>query len=130
MYNNPAIIFYRKYMLEQLFIAITELIAFYLMQSNKYSLRKYSSIFGLFGQPFWAYSSYIHQQWGCLFVVFFFTYLWLVNFKSFWIDKQTLLLEPKQYYSLIIDAAKQIKTSRLDKIDYIERVLKEALNIK
>jgi len=55
-------------MIEQIFIAVTELIAIYLMQSEKYTYRKYSSIFGLLAQPFWAYASFTNQQWGALFI--------------------------------------------------------------
>lgn len=116
-------------MIEQFFIAATELIAMYLMQSNKYTDRKYSSIFGLLGQPFWFYASYTHEQWGSLFIGFFFTALWIKNFKYYWIDSKNKL-RPKEYYSLIMSAVEQIKESKLDKKDYIDRVLKEALNIK
>lgn len=117
-------------MIEQFFIAATELIAMYLMQSNKYTDRKYSSIFGLLGQPFWFYASYTHQQWGSLFIGFFFTALWIKNFKSYWINVQKMRLKPKEYHSLIMDAVNEIKSSKLDKKDFIDRVLKEALNIK
>jgi hypothetical protein len=117
-------------MIEQFFIAATELIAMYLMQSNKYTDRKYSSIFGLLGQPFWFYASYTHEQWGSLFIGFFFTALWVKNFKSYWIDPPERKLKPKEYYSVIMDAVFEIKTSKLDKSDFIDRVLKEAFNIK
>jgi hypothetical protein len=117
-------------MIEQFFIAATELIAMYLMQSNKYSDRKYSSIFGLLGQPFWFYASYTHEQWGSLFIGFFFTALWIRNFKMYWIDSTQLKLKPKEYHLLIMSAIDELKTSKLDKKDYIDRVLKEALNIK
>ena len=46
-------------MIEQVVIACTELTAMWLLQSKIASKRKYSPIFGLLGQPFWFYSSYI-----------------------------------------------------------------------
>jgi hypothetical protein len=117
-------------MIEQFFIAATELIAIYLMQSEKYTDRKYSSIFGLLGQPFWAYASYTHEQWGSLFIGFFFTALWFKNFKFYWLNPQKQQLKPNEYHSLIMSAVDEVKSSKLDKKDYIDRVLKEALNIK
>jgi hypothetical protein len=117
-------------MIEQFFIAATELVAMYLMQSNKYTDRKYSSIFGLLGQPFWFYASFTHQQWGSFIIGFFFTALWLKNFHSYWINPKPERMKPKEYHFLIMDAVKKIKSSNLDKEDYIDRVLKEALHIK
>jgi len=117
-------------MIEQIFIAVTELIAIYLMQSEKYTYRKYSSIFGLLAQPFWAYASFTNQQWGALFIGFFFTALWFKNFKFYWIDIPKNRLKAKDYYLLIMDAVNEIEISKLNKKDFIDRVLKEALNIK
>lgn len=117
-------------MIEQFFIASTELVAMYLMQSNKYTDRKYSSIFGLLGQPFWFYASYSHEQWGSFLMGFFFTALWLKNFKLYWINPKKQSLKPKEYHSLIMNAVSKVKSSNLDQSDYIDRVLKEALHIK
>lgn len=112
-------------MITQLCIAIIELIAVYLMQHNQYS--KYSSFFGMLAQPFWFYSSYTHNQWGMFFICCLFTLLWIKNFKHHWIDKNTL--SKYDYYNLIIDAVNDIDNKKLNKKDYIDRILKEALKI-
>lgn len=119
-------------MIEQFFIAATELVAMYLMQSTKYTDRKYSSIFGLLGQPFWFYASFTNQQWGSFIIGFFFTALWLKNFKYYWLSPKVKILKPKEYHFLIMDAVNKLPLdlSYLDHKDYIDRVLKEALHIK
>lgn len=116
-------------MIEQFFIASTELIAIYLMQSDKYTDKKYSPIFGLLAQPFWAYASYTNSQWGSFFIGFLFCWLWIKSFKQYWIDNK-YLLTPEEYHTLIMQAVYEIKTSKLDKKDFIDRVLREALRIK
>jgi hypothetical protein len=113
-------------MISQICIAIIELIAVYLMQHDKYS--KYASFFGISAQPFWFYSSYTNNQFGMVFICFLFTLLWIKNFKDHWIDKNRLT--KNDYYCLILDALDDINNQKLDKKDYIKRVLKEALNIK
>jgi len=51
-------------MIEQVFIAVTELIAVGLLQAKTRQYKKWASIFGLLGQPFWFYTSYQQEQWG------------------------------------------------------------------
>ena len=57
-------------MIEQAVIACTELTAMWLLQTKNLSKRKYSSVFGLLGQPFWFYSSYVSHQWGTFLLCF------------------------------------------------------------
>jgi hypothetical protein len=118
-------------MIEQLFIAITELVAIWLLQDKRESHRKFAPIFGLLGQPFWFYSSYIADQWGAFILCFFFTAAWIKGLKDYWFTKREQALTSEQYLELITDAVEKVeKDSKLDQKDYIKRVLKEALGIR
>lgn len=117
-------------MIVQVFIAVTELIAIWLMQDKRVEYRKFAPIFGLLGQPFWFYSSFVADQWGAFVMCFFFTAAWIKGVKEYWYDTRNDRLSEDQYYELIVDAVEKIGTeSRLDYKDYVKRVLKEALKI-
>lgn len=110
-----------------MFIAVTELIAIWLLQSKKTELRKWASIFGLLGQPFWFYASYEASQWGAFVLCFFFTIAWLINLKQYWFKPKNGMTN-EDYYELITEALDKLDDSKgLDYKDYIRRVLKEAL---
>lgn len=116
-------------MIEQAFIAVTELIAIWLLQEKDKNYRKWASIFGLLGQPFWFYASFQANQWGAFILCFFFTLAWLKSLKTYWFSKENGMTN-QDYYELINDALNQLDTkSKLDYKDYIRRVLKEALKI-
>jgi hypothetical protein len=118
-------------MIVQIFIAVTELIAIFLIQSKKESHRKFAPIFGLLGQPFWFYSSYEANQWGAFVLCFFFTAAWIKGLKDYWFTEQDTPLTSEQYFELITDAVEKVEQgSKLDQKDYIKRVLKEALKIR
>jgi hypothetical protein len=118
-------------MMVQLFIAVTELIAIWLLQDKRENHRKFAPIFGLLGQPFWFYASYIADQWGAFILCFFFTAAWIKGLKDYWFTKREQSLTGEQYFELITDAVEKVeKGSKLDQKDYIKRVLKEALNIR
>jgi len=74
-------------MIEQFIIAVSELIAIWLIQTNNENHRKYACIFGLIGQPFWFYSSYIAHQWGAFILCFFFTAAWIKGLYQYWLFK-------------------------------------------
>lgn len=121
-------------MIEQVVIAFTELTAMWLLQSKSVPKRKYSPIFGLLGQPFWFYSSYISHQWGTFLLCFLFTSIWFKIFYDYWLtpDDQKRL-EPEQYYSLLVEATQQFKDPENSKnVNWtnVDRLLKEALGIK
>jgi len=121
-------------MIEQAVIACTELTAMWLLQTKNLSKRKYSSVFGLLGQPFWFYSSYISHQWGTFLLCFLFTSIWFKIFYDYWLtseDKKRL--EPEQYYSLIIEVTQQFKStenSASPAWTKLDRLTKEALGLK
>jgi len=116
-------------MIEQTFIAITELIAIWLIQEKRQEYKKWASIFGLLGQPFWFYASYNDQQWGAFVLCFFFTAAWIKSLKQCWFTKQQGLTK-QDYYELLVDALDKIKVDKEQKMDYkdyIKRVFQEAL---
>lgn len=117
-------------MIEQAFIALTELIAIWLLQSKATKYRKWACIFGLLGQPFWFYASYEANQWGAFILCFFFTMAWIKSLNDYWLVKKPSITN-EDYYQLINDALDQtINSTKLDCKDYIRRVLKEALKIE
>lgn len=74
-------------MMEQLIIALTGGIAILLTQQKNEKLKKYASILGLIGQPFWFYSAYSNEQWGIFALCFFYTYSWALGFKNNWMGR-------------------------------------------
>jgi hypothetical protein len=73
--------------MDQLFIAIFGVSAIWLSQDADIERRKYASILGLVGQPFWFYASYTTEQWGIFVLCFLYSWAWLKGFKLHWIDK-------------------------------------------
>lgn len=69
-------------MIDQIIITFTGIPAIYLSQHQKFKFRKYASVFGLIGQPFWIYSSYNSEQWGIFILSFVFTAVWLLGFYN------------------------------------------------
>lgn len=73
--------------MEQIFIALTGVIAIYLTQQNNDTIKKYACIFGMAGQPFWFYSSYTNEQWGIFVLCVFYTYSWGLGIYNNWIKR-------------------------------------------
>lgn len=73
--------------MEQIVIAFTGVIAIFLTQQSKLSLKKYACIFGMAGQPFWIYSAIENSQWGILALCFFYAYSWGVGINNNWIKR-------------------------------------------
>lgn len=73
--------------MEQIAIALTGGIAIWLSQQHRENWKKYASILGLIGQPFWFYATYKAEQWGIFGLTFFYTYSWAVGFKNSWVKK-------------------------------------------
>ena len=77
-------------MTAQIFIALFGLTAVYLTQQSNEHIKRYASIFGLLGQPFWIYATYTTSQWGMFFLTVCYTYAWLVGFYNTWIKPKSL----------------------------------------
>lgn len=76
--------------ISQFAILFTGVVAVFLSQSSKENNRKFASIFGLLGQPFWMYTTYHSQQWGIFLMTFLYTFSWGKGFWLFWIKPKLL----------------------------------------
>lgn len=66
-------------------LAVFGVTAVYLSQSSSYNQRKYASVFGLLGQPFWFYLSFTGEQWGIFILSFIYSAAWMKGFYMYWI---------------------------------------------
>ena len=74
-------------MLEQIGIGLTGGVAIFLSQGKTDSVRRYACLFGLAGQPFWFYTTYVNEQWGIFVLSFVYAWSWYRGLKHYWIDK-------------------------------------------
>ena len=72
-------------MIAQLFIALLGVTAVALSQSPLASRRRWASVFGLVGQPFWFYAAWDTEQWGIFALCILYTITWGKGFYSNWI---------------------------------------------
>lgn len=71
--------------IDQIFIALFGVTAVFLSQSATESQRRWASVLGLLGQPFWFYATYAAEQWGIFCLAFLYTYSWGRGFYNNWI---------------------------------------------
>lgn len=76
--------------MEQIGIALFGLTAIWLSQDERESWRKWACLFGLSGQPFWFYSSFVAEQWGILLLWVFYTMAWWKGVKTHWLNKESI----------------------------------------
>lgn len=76
-------------MTAQVFIALFGVTAVALSQSELPSRRRWASIFGLAGQPFWFYAAWQSEQWGIFALCFLYTASWAKGFYTNWIAART-----------------------------------------
>jgi hypothetical protein len=69
----------------QIGIALCGVTAVFLSQDARASRRRWSSVFGLAGQPFWIVETFTHQQWGILALTALYAYSWGRGFWTHWI---------------------------------------------
>ena len=74
--------------MEQVAIAISSIAAIWLTQQSREDWKKYACLFGICGQPFWFYSTYMAEQWGIFALSFFYTYAWIVGIKNNWFSSK------------------------------------------
>ena len=72
-------------MTAQIFIALLGVTATMLSQSALADRRRWASVFGLLGQPFWFYAAWEAQQWGIFTLCFLYTISWGKGFHTNWI---------------------------------------------
>lgn len=69
----------------QLAIVITGSIAIWLVNDPCKARRKWASVVGLAGQPFWFFALYGTDQWGIMVLAIVFTVSWARGFHDAWI---------------------------------------------
>lgn len=69
----------------QIGIAVCGVTAVYLSQDARAARRRWSSVFGLAGQPFWAWEAISHQQWGILGLTLLYGFSWARGYYANWI---------------------------------------------
>jgi|GEM_PF-3142161 len=74
-------------MIEQFAIALFGVTAIWLSQSEHEGRRKWASVFGLIGQPFWFYAAWVTGQWGIFFLSFLYTAAWFKGFRTHWLRR-------------------------------------------
>lgn len=74
-------------LISQFFIGVFGVTAVALTQSKSAERRRYASIFGLLGQPFWFYAAYTTGQWGIFTLCIIYTAAWSKGFYNGWIEK-------------------------------------------
>ncbi len=71
--------------MSQFFIAVFGLSAIFLTNDHRPTCKKWAPVMGLLSQPFWFYTTYVHEQWGIFFMSFVYAYFWLRGFNNQWI---------------------------------------------
>lgn len=69
----------------QLGIAVCGVSAVFLSQEERVSRRRWSSVFGLAGQPFWLVEAYTHQQWAIVGLTALYAWSWARGFWIHWV---------------------------------------------
>ncbi len=69
----------------QVGIAICGVTAIYLSQDLRFERRKWASVFGLAGQPFWIAETVSAERYGILALCALYTFSWAKGFHSHWI---------------------------------------------
>lgn len=77
-------------MIEQIAIALLGVTAVWLSQDARESRRRWASVFGLLGQPFWFYATWKAQQWGIVALCFVYAWAWFRGFRLHWLSKPTI----------------------------------------
>lgn len=76
-------------MVVQTVIFITGFFAIWLSQDERSHFRKYACIFGLVGQPFWFYTSFMMEQWGIMALTFIYTIAWARGVFVHWLKPKS-----------------------------------------
>lgn len=73
--------------LTQIGIALCGVTAVWLSQDRRENVRRWSSVFGLAGQPFWIAETIAAHQWGILALCALYTWSWWRGFRTHWLKK-------------------------------------------
>lgn len=81
--------------MHQIFIALFGVTAVALSQSALASRRRWASVFGLLGQPFWFYMAWTAGQWGVFALCILYTLSWAKGFYTNWIARHGIPASPQ-----------------------------------
>lgn len=70
--------------MEQLAIALTGGLAIWLVNDRRAAWRRWASVVGLAGQPFWFHTAFVAEQWGVLLLTCVYTAAWLRGLRHEW----------------------------------------------
>lgn len=71
----------------QIGIAVFGVTAVYLSQDLRVERRKWASVCGLAGQPFWIAETVSAEQWGILFLCSLYAWSWWRGFRAHWLTR-------------------------------------------
>jgi len=69
----------------QVMIGVCGLATLFLVTAKDPGMRKLASPMGLLAQPFWIYTTYLHEQWGVLVLTMIYAVRWGQVFIREWI---------------------------------------------
>lgn len=75
-------------MIEQLAIALFGVVAIWLSQAEHAKQRKWASVFGLLGQPFWFMATIKSEQWGMVAICILYSWAWARGFYLNWVRQK------------------------------------------
>ena len=75
-------------MIEQIAIALCGVSAVFFSQCDGANWRRWASVMGLIGQPFWLIATYKAGQWGIFGLCFIYTFAWAKGFHLYWIKER------------------------------------------
>jgi len=84
--------------------------AIFISQSLIHDTRRWGSVFGLIGQPFWFTMAYLTNAWGVFFMCLFYTYAWGTGFFNHWVT-----YKPNQFtaFDTVKALAKELSDEQL-----------------
>jgi hypothetical protein len=74
--------------IDQIGIALFGALAVWLSQERRESYRRWACIFGMLGQPFWLYNSWVAEQWGIFAISILYVVVWMRGIWLHWLVPQ------------------------------------------
>lgn len=74
-------------------IAIFGVAAIWLTQQKREAWKRYACLFGLIGQPFFLYATFVAEQWGMFVLAIVCTYSWGEGLWNNWLTDKMKKLE-------------------------------------
>lgn len=71
-------------MIAQIGIAVFGVAAIWCSQDPRRSVQRWACVLGLLAQPFWFWTTFVHEQWGIFALCFFYAYSWWRGVRTYW----------------------------------------------